>query len=763
MISVKNLLRVTTIFTALAVVTVSLVTMNSSEAKAADGSQFDAGNIIDDALFYDGQAMSAGEVQNFLNQMVSTCRSGYTCLKDYRQDTSTKLAESGKCTQYDGRTNESAADIIYRVGSACGISQKVLIVLLQKEQGLITDTWPTSDQYRKATGYACPDTAACDATFNGFFNQVYMAALQYKRYKANPSGYNFIAGRANNIQYNPNGACGSSSVFIQNAATAGLYDYTPYQPNSAALANLYGTGDGCSAYGNRNFWRIYTDWFGSTRASSLMRTVANGTVYLMGDGAKYPILDQATLSAYSALGPVSYVSQTYLDSYPTGRPANRIIRDSSGSMYFTDAGIKLPFYSCALVVDYGGACATNGYIQLTGTQISKFYPGPPATPFISTISGYRYYISGGQAREILDDASLAAAGLAGSANYLTDSAIVGLSGGYPIIRDSVVVFSRSGNGYLLANSRKYSLTGADAFTLRISSAASNGRLSDSSLSFVQDGGAFSGSVSNSQTIYLASDSGLVASSTPSTVSGANPVPVSGAFLQAVSISATSLSVGSFVKSPSSGTVYVIMQNDIRPIGAWDSLVALTPPGQSIRIYTISDSSIAQMQKGFVALTSGQLYRDAANATVYLINGTTSKIAFSSFAFPAALGSTTFSYTEPDRLAAYPTESNLLTYGVRCGTNSYVSAGGQLHEVSTSLMPLFPFTYVQLDYFSCLQLSVGTPATSFIRDNSGSLYQLDSGQKRPIYSMSRFAQISNGVGWLQVDSQFAAMYPTGPDA
>ncbi len=28
---------------------------------------------------------------------------------------------------------------------------------------------------------------------------------------------------------------------------------------------MYGTGDGCSAYGNRNFWRYYTDWFGSTK------------------------------------------------------------------------------------------------------------------------------------------------------------------------------------------------------------------------------------------------------------------------------------------------------------------------------------------------------------------------------------------------------------------------------------------------------------------------------------------------------------------
>jgi uncharacterized protein with LGFP repeats len=53
-------------------------------------------------------------------------------------------------------------------------------------------------------------------------------------------------------------------VFIYNQATAGLYNYTPYQPNAAALRAGYGSGDDCSAYGNRNFYSYFTDWFGST-------------------------------------------------------------------------------------------------------------------------------------------------------------------------------------------------------------------------------------------------------------------------------------------------------------------------------------------------------------------------------------------------------------------------------------------------------------------------------------------------------------------
>lgn len=756
----RSFIAVTAIFALVAGALISVSLPQS--ASAASSSQFDPGNIIDDSVFYDGGAMTALQIQHFLNGQVSSCRTGYTCLKDYRQDTSTKPAVAGRCGQYDGTSNEAAADIIFRVGSACGISQRVLLVLLQKEQSLVTDTWPTSEQYRKATGYACPDSGSCDSAFNGFFNQVYNAALQYKKYQANPNGYNYVAGRSNNILFNPNRSCGSSDVFIQNAATAGLYNYTPYQPNAAAMANLYGTGDACSAYGNRNFWRMYTDWFGSTRGSSLMRTVSNASVFLIGDGKKYPITNQATLNAYAVLGPVSYVSQSYLDSFPTGQTAGRIIRDQVGSVYFTDAGIKLPFYSCSLVADYGGACSSTGYVQLTDGQIAKFSPGPAVTSFLSTTSGYRYYIAAGLVHEILDDASLANAGLSGSANYLTDDAIVGLGQGNPLVRDSVVVFSRSGSGYLLANSNKYTLTGNDAFTLGLSSAASRGRLSDWSLAFIANGGAFPGAVSNGQSTYFLSATGLVTSTASSVSAGISAVPVNSALIQTLG-SANPIGAGSFIKSVSSGTVYVVMPTDIRPIGAWESLVALTPPGQAIRIVTLSDTAIATMPIGFVALTSGQLFRDPDNATVYLINGTTNKIGFSSFAFPAALGATAFSFTSSDRLAAYPNDSTPLTYGVMCGSTKYVTAGGHLHEVPSALANAFPFNFVQLDSFTCAQMSIGSMATSFIRDGSGSIYQLDNGQKRPILSIERYTQLSMGTAWLQVDSLFTSLIPTGPDA
>ncbi|UOE44492.1 LGFP repeat-containing protein [Agromyces larvae] len=257
--------RIIGILVATLALVAGLIAIPQQSSIAANGSDFDPGFIIADDLFYDGAAMSAGQVQSFLNARVPQCRAGYVCLKAYSQDTASRAGEAGRCGGYAGAPGESAATIIAKVGAACGVSQKVLLVLLEKEQSLVTDDWPTSRQYRSATGYGCPDTADCDAAYYGFFNQVWMAALQFKRYQANPGGWRHIAGRTVNVLFHPNAACGSGPVYIMNAATAGLYNYTPYQPNAAALANLYGTGDGCSSYGNRNFWRIYTDWFGPTK------------------------------------------------------------------------------------------------------------------------------------------------------------------------------------------------------------------------------------------------------------------------------------------------------------------------------------------------------------------------------------------------------------------------------------------------------------------------------------------------------------------
>lgn len=280
-----------------------ILTFGNHTAQAASSSGWNASNIIDDAVFYDNTAMSTADIQDFMNSKNPSCDTQgtqpaseygradlthaqyaasvgwpgppYVCLRDYYQIPRSDQNINNLSTNVRPEGSISAAEIIKRASDTYGLNPKVLLVLIQKESvgPLLTDTWPIPAQYRSVVGYACPDTAPCDPKYAGFYNQIMNAAYQFKYYKDhaydrdyrgvyiyNHQPYNTVP-----LRFNPNASCGSTQTRMDNYATTGLYNYTPYQPNQAALNNMYGTGDDCSAYGNRNFWRMFTDWFGSTR------------------------------------------------------------------------------------------------------------------------------------------------------------------------------------------------------------------------------------------------------------------------------------------------------------------------------------------------------------------------------------------------------------------------------------------------------------------------------------------------------------------
>lgn len=248
------------------------------------GSAFDPGNLISDAEFFRSGSMSASAIQTFLEQRNPDCRSGFVCMKDYKETTFSRDA-TVLCKAYEGAENESAAQIIAKVSEACGVSAEALLVLIQKEQSLVTLTAPSQIRFERATGYACPDTAPCDAQFFGFYNQVYNAARQFKRY-SNPPGTSrfftwFPVGQTSQVRLHPNASCGTVPVVMRNQATAGLHYYTPYTPNQIAVTNLASVGDSCSSYGNRNFWRIYNYWFNPNRDFRISATTRNGVTMVV--------------------------------------------------------------------------------------------------------------------------------------------------------------------------------------------------------------------------------------------------------------------------------------------------------------------------------------------------------------------------------------------------------------------------------------------------------------------------------------------------
>ena len=222
---------------------------------------FNPGRIITDHRFHDTVDMNADDVQAFLDQKGASCN-GSTCLRSLHMDVPDRPSD-GLCDAYKGGKGQSAAQIIDGSARSCGISQKVLLTMLQKEQHLVaTDQPATQVQLKSAMGLSCPDDAHCDASYAGFFNQVYGAAHRFRYYQAHRDHYAYQTKALNDVRFSPDTSCGSGKVYIENDATALLYIYTPYQPNEAALRAGDGEGDSCSSYGNRNFVIIYNSWFG---------------------------------------------------------------------------------------------------------------------------------------------------------------------------------------------------------------------------------------------------------------------------------------------------------------------------------------------------------------------------------------------------------------------------------------------------------------------------------------------------------------------
>lgn len=494
----KKLLLIVFLFTSF-----SVFLLLPKDVAALSGSDFQAGRIIDDGIFFSGNTISANDIQIFLNSKVPVCdtngtlpRGGttraaygtsrgypppYTCLRDFTQDTPSKSTEAGLCNQYNGGV-KSAAQIIFDVGIACNINPKALIVLLEKEQSLVVDDWPWSIQYRSATGYGCPDTAPCDAEYYGFFNQVYNAARQFKRYQRDANVFNYRFARSNYIQYNPNASCGGTNVYIQNQATAGLYNYTPYQPNASSLANLYGSGDGCGAYGNRNFWRLFNDWFGSTISGlkpSIVYKGINGTqLFAVWENKKYYIPSYDVMIAWGLhTQPVTIINDQYLDSMETGDTLSNIAKmsdDPASPLFLFDDGRRYPIQIEACAKDLSGQPnpSTTWGLDCFNAAVSKSYPKnfvenassyDGALPPMIAFQGSIWKMEGGKKRRIIDPLIVDVLGGYKNVRTMKDLNAMQSQGKIVMRNDYVLRFAGSDQVYLFDNEELIRIPGLDEY------------------------------------------------------------------------------------------------------------------------------------------------------------------------------------------------------------------------------------------------------------------------------------------------------------
>jgi hypothetical protein len=415
----------------------------SNSASAVVASEWKAGRIIDDAKFT-GLDMSVTDIQNFLNNKVPNCDTWgtqpaseygrgdithaqyaasrgwpgppYVCLKNYHEVAKNTPSPGIPQSSYNNGGNPpagsiSAAQMIFNAAQQYRISPKVLLVKLGTESAgpLTDDRWPLSSQYNYAMGAHCPDSgpggsANCDSNYAGFSIQIAEAAGLLRWYldsMTQPWWQYKKPYATNNILWNvePSG-CGGGNVYIESMGTAALYTYTPYQPNQAALNNMYGTGDSCSAYGNRNFWRVYNDWFGSTSITNLVRTPSDQTYYLLTNGKRFAIPNGDMLYAYGLeRQQLSIISDQALQAIPNGGMLQTTFTvPGDGTVFLADLSNKYGIASGDYCIKWGLNCSTPSQI---GTEIStKLTNGGVLQPIMNNAGSY-YLMEDGYKKQFL--------------------------------------------------------------------------------------------------------------------------------------------------------------------------------------------------------------------------------------------------------------------------------------------------------------------------------------------------------------------------
>lgn len=781
--------------------------LSNRQADALSGNEFNPGRIIDDSVFYNGNSMNASQIQAFLNSKVPACDtqgtgpSGYgttraqyaasrgwhgppyTCLRDFSQNTPQMEAASGLCSAISAGSR-SAAQIIDAVAKACGINPQVLIVLLEKEQSLITDIWPLQIQYRNATGFACPDTAPCDPAFNGFFYQVYHAARQFKVYQAYPNNYNYVAGRSNRVYWqtnlgnyiNPSGnandparitpgysSCGYQNVQIQNQATAALYIYTPYQPNQAALANLRGTGDGCSAYGNRNFWRLFSDWFGRTIDSDLIRTVEDGKVYLRGDGNTYYYITSAEQLKNIGYGlKVNHMldaSRSYLDSMHYAGDLPSIVRfGGENEAYLLDSGNRY-YLTYAIYQAFGSPPIGT----LSASFFNRLYDAPSLSTVVRTYGDENlYFLESGKRRHIGGPAIYSSDGYNKiPVTSLSAHTISNIPKGAPILSAGSLTKTSDSNEYGIVKSDKQtqqpiSQTAAKSLSLPYYSDASLylNLLTQTGI----EAGLFAKDESNN--LYLIDGSSkynLSASQLRSiNKTAANFSVVDRAFLSNLTTRITN-SPGLLVRIVNTSSVYLAKDGELYRI---ESLRDFNESGFSFNdVIDITQNTFDNQlsYRGKSYLIPGTLFRKGSDATVYVLGRDGNAYTIPSIGLFNDYGlrfSNVLSINE-GTFQSIQKNGPLSNYFSAPDGSLWLASNGLRHWIPQALSAQYRTSisnYTPLDAsLNINNLLIGQNVGRFIKlGDSQNVYYVAGATKRLVFSPATF-YANGGTSWSEVTS------------
>jgi hypothetical protein len=747
---------------------------------ALKGSMFDPGLIISDSVFYDFGTMTADDIQRFLDSKVSVCKDsdgGPRCIKDFVMDTPAIKGEDGRCASLPAAKAQTAAQIIFTVAQACKINPRVIIITLQKEQGLIQASNPTQRMYDYALGMACPDTAAgCSKSAAGFFYQLYKGVGQLQWYGDPRGSFNYLKVGTNisrryqdpRVEKSLGKDCGQRTFQLKSQATAALYYYTPYTPNDSALANLYGGGDACSAYGNRNFWRFYSDWFGSPIGGGFLLKSDTSPTYLIVDDTKYQIADQATTDSLKPLGPLGTVSQAYLDSFKDGGAFTPLVRNAAKQLFLIAGGAKYSVANCDIALELGLDCAKA--ITLTASQLSALTNAGVTTTYVAGDGADRYLIDNGEIHEILDAPSVVAANVKLPAlSTAKISSFQYLPYGAPIASNGSLFIDRTTNQtgvYLTGEFYRIDPAVAKEIDFTKWFTPSAGSLSPQGLSAVETGVTLEPFVSDSN-----SNRWLISGTGKRKVSASSPFvdqtpQVDAQLLSRIPTTDTEVAAPAFVTTASKNKTFYVSGGLARPIYSSTDKVALAPSVKQAGEIFLLPSAFAQLSVGPTLIAPGSVVKPKTGTDIYVVNSFSSMIQMPDQAALVSLGLGAPRKVDAEAIAGYNTKTSFSGVKFICNGDTYVASGGEAIIVDPAAVAHLPGKSAKFSDEFCYNLPQSTNTLGrFIRvAGSKTFYLIDSGKKRPIASYAAYVKLlGDQLPAVTIEASLAARFATGTAA
>lgn len=338
-----------------------------SQVKAAS---FDPGNLASSAFFTNLDSMNVSEIQNFLAQKGSVLAN-----IDPGQLGVDANGRSAAQIIYDAsRTNRTDFDSREGYGTSnplvMGLNPQVVLITLQKEQSLITGTFvagsPTTAQaLASAMGYACPDSSGCNPLYAGFADQVIYGAAQLMKNYYQASNSTFKPGQTYSIpntQGPPNNAPANQSVYIGNAPTSSLYQYTPHVYN-----------------GNYNFWYYTNQWFSLTAGGDVTKVIRGSgpAVYLYepNPGRLLYVQTYAALVAWGINMSISVIDDAQINILPVVGTISQVVSSDNGYVYVIMNGTKYHIATPTLPATFGLSWSQLSYAPLA--ELDRLPEGTP--------------------------------------------------------------------------------------------------------------------------------------------------------------------------------------------------------------------------------------------------------------------------------------------------------------------------------------------------------------------------------------------------